>query len=262
MLTKEVGIFSEKGGTIAFLLSKEGVVVVDAQFPDSASHLITELKKKSDKPFELLINTHHHGDHTSGNIAFKGLVNRVLAHENSKINQQNVAKANHSEEKQLFPTQVFGKIWCEKIGNEKICLYYFGPAHTNGDALIHFQKADVVHMGDLVFNRRQPYIDRTAGANIHSWIEVLNKAIAKFHKKTIFVFGHSAEGYEVTGDITDVAAFRDYLGAVLKYVEAEVKAGKTRAEVLKATSFPGMGAWKSEGLERSLGAAYDELTSQ
>jgi hypothetical protein len=68
MLTADIGVFTEKGGTIMFMLSKEGIVVVDAQFPETSQHLIDELKKKSDQPFRLLINTHHHGDHTAGNI--------------------------------------------------------------------------------------------------------------------------------------------------------------------------------------------------
>jgi glyoxylase-like metal-dependent hydrolase (beta-lactamase superfamily II) len=91
MLTDDIGIFTEKGGTIAFLLTKKGIVVVDSQFPDTAGHLIEELKKKNTKPFKYLINTHHHGDHTGGNIAFKGLAEHVVAHVNSKANQLRVA---------------------------------------------------------------------------------------------------------------------------------------------------------------------------
>ena len=87
MLNKTTGIFSERGGTILFKFTKKGIIVIDSQFPEQADHLITELKKQNEKPFELLINTHHHGDHTGGNIKFKGLVNRVLAHTNSKANQ-------------------------------------------------------------------------------------------------------------------------------------------------------------------------------
>ena len=68
MLTDDIGIFTEKGGTILFMRSKEGIVVVDSQFPDTAPHLIDELKKKTEQPFRLLINTHHHGDHSSGNL--------------------------------------------------------------------------------------------------------------------------------------------------------------------------------------------------
>src|ERR1700712_5263244 len=74
MLTGDIGIFTEKGGTIAFFLSKDGIIVVDSEFPEQAAHLISELKTRSDKSYRLLINTHHHGDHTSGNITFKGIV--------------------------------------------------------------------------------------------------------------------------------------------------------------------------------------------
>src|SRR6516165_4826361 len=91
MLRNDVGIFTEKGGTIAYLLSKKGIVVVDAEFPEQSQHLINELKKQSEKSFDLLINTHHHGDHTSGNISFKGIVKDVAAHSNSLANQKNVA---------------------------------------------------------------------------------------------------------------------------------------------------------------------------
>ncbi len=261
MLRKGVGIFSEKGGTIGFLIGKDDLVVVDTQFPDQSKHLITELKKMSTNPFKLLINTHHHGDHTSGNIAFKDLVPHVLAHTNSKANQERVAKEKKTEADQLYPDQTFGDTWCEKVGKEEICLHYFGAAHTNGDSLVQFRKANVVHMGDLVFNRRHPFVDRSAGANIKNWITVLDKAVEKFNKKTIYIFGHAGTGFEVTGSKDDVIAFRNYLAAVLVFVAAEIKAGKTKADILKATEIPGAAEWKGDGIERPLGAAYDELTT-
>ena len=260
MLTTDIGIFSEKGGTIGFLLSKKGIVVVDSQFPDQSKHLIDELKKRSKKPFKLLINTHHHGDHTAGNISFKGMVEHVLAHENSLKNQRNVAIANKSEDKQLYPDQTYTDTWCQKAGKERICLSYHGAAHTNGDSFVHFENANIVHAGDLVFNRRHPYVDRAAGANIKSWMEVLDKGINKFDASTQYIFGHSANGFEVTGKADDLRAFRDYLGSVLKFVDGEIKAGKTKEEILKATAIPGADQWKGDGIERPLTAAYEELT--
>lgn len=260
MLRNDVGIFTERGGTIAFLLSKDGTVVVDSQFPDQSKHLIDELKKKSEQPFKLLINTHHHGDHSGGNISFKGLVEHVLAHENSKKNQENSARQNKSEDKQFYPDQTFTNTWCQKVGKEKICLHYFGAGHTNGDSFIHFQHANIVHCGDLVFNRRHPYVDRNAGANMRSWINVLDKALNKFNKKTIYVFGHAGTGYEVTGKADDLKVFRDYLGNVLKFVEGEIKAGKTKEEILKASAIPGSDQWKGDGIQRPLTAAWEELT--
>src|SRR5436190_7120600 len=112
MLTKEIGVFTEKGGTIVFMLSKDGIVVVDSQFPEQSQHLVDELKKQSAQPFRLLINTHHHGDHTAGNISFKGIVAHVLAHENSLKNQKSVAVVQKTEDKQLYPDQTFGETWC------------------------------------------------------------------------------------------------------------------------------------------------------
>ena len=262
MLRNDVGIFEEKGGTIAFLLSKKGIAVVDSQFPDQSKHLIDELKKRSEQPFKLLINTHHHGDHSSGNISFKGIVEHVLAHENSKKNQENSAKQNKSEDKQLYPDQTYTDTWCQKVGKEKICLNYYGAGHTNGDSFVHFQHANIVHCGDLVFNRRHPYVDRTAGANMKSWMEVLDKALNKYDKDTIYVFGHAATGYKVTGTSDELNKFRDYIGNVLKFVEGEIKAGKTKEEVLKTTIIPGGEEWKTDGIQRPLGAAWDELNSK
>ena len=261
MLTDNIGIFTERGGTIAFHFSKDGITVIDAQFPDTAPHLIAELKKRNDQPFRLLINTHHHLDHTSGNIAFKDVVSRVLAHENSLTNQKNVAVANKNEDKQYYPNNTFGKVWEEKAGNEKISLHYFGAGHTNGDAMIHLQHANIVHMGDLVFNRRHPFVDRSAGANIKSWINVLDIAMKKFSNKTKFIYGHAADGYDVTGPKDDLLAFHDYLGNVLKFVGDEIKAGKTKDEILKATEIPGSPQWKGDGIQRPLQAAFEELST-
>ncbi|MBK7556965.1 MAG: MBL fold metallo-hydrolase [Chitinophagaceae bacterium] len=260
MLTDDIGIFTEKGGTIAFYLSREGAVVVDSQFPDSVQHLIDELKKKSEKPFRLLINTHHHGDHTGGNIVFKDLVPHVLAHANSKINQQQSAIKQKTEDKQLYPDQTYTDTWCEKIGKEKICLHHFGAGHTNGDSFIHFTRANIVHVGDLVFNRRHPYVDKSAGADIASWIKVLDKAVKTFSKKTTFICGHAGQGFDVLLKADDLKAFGEYLGNVLKFTEAGIKAGKTKEEILKATEIPGSPEWKGSGIDRPLGAAYTELT--
>ena len=262
MLTGNVGVFTEKGGTILFMLSKkDGPVIIDAQFPDTAQHLIDEVKKRTTIPFRLLINTHHHGDHTAGNIAFKGLVPHVLAHENSKINQQNVAIKNKNEDKQLYPDQTYKDEWCEKIGKEQICLHYYGAGHTNGDSVVHLKDSNIIHMGDLVFNRRHPFVDKTAGASIANWIKVLEKTTNTFSKTTTYVCGHAGTGYDIVVKPDDLLAFRDYLGTVLKFTEGEIKGGKTKEEIIKATEIPGSPEWKGDGIDRPLTAAYMELTN-
>lgn len=262
MLTDHIGIFTEKGGTIGFMLSPDGIVVIDSQFPDTAPHLVDELKKKSEKPFRFLLNTHHHGDHTSGNIAFKGLVEHVVAHENSKANQERVAKEQKKEDQQLYPDITYGKDgWSQSFGKETIKTYYFGAGHTNGDSIIHFEHANIAHLGDLLFNRRHPNIDKSAGANITNWVKLLDQAASTFDKKTKYICGHAADGYDILVKKDDLGAFRDYLGNVLKFVGSELKAGKTKDEILKATEIPGSPEWKGSGIERPLNAAIQELAS-
>ncbi len=259
MLREDVGIFTENGGTIAYLLSKKGIVVVDAEFPDQSRHLIDELKKQSSKPFDLLINTHHHRDHTAGNISFKGIVKDVAAHTNSLANQKNVAIAQKIEDKQLYPNITYDSTWSYKIGKEHIQTYYFGAAHTNGDSIIHFQHANIAHMGDLVFNRRWAFIDRSAGASVKNWIVVLDKTINTFDNDTVFVFGHAFDPEKVTGNKDDLKAMRDYLTKMLDFVTKQIKAGKSKDEVMKEKSIPGVTEWKGDGIEYGLQATYEEV---
>jgi glyoxylase-like metal-dependent hydrolase (beta-lactamase superfamily II) len=259
-LRGNVGIFTERGGTIGWLIQEDHIVVIDAQFREQANHFLEEVRKKEDAPIRYLINTHHHGDHTSGNIAFKGIARNVLAHENSRKNQMDVAVKNGNEAEQLYPDMIYTDRWQEKCGNETIDIQYWGPAHTNGDSIIHFQQANIVHCGDLIFNRRYPYIDKGAGARIDNWIEILQQLQTYFDNDTLFIFGHAAEGFPVTGNKDDIAAFADYLTALLEYVSASLKAGKSREDIMVTKSIPGADQWKGDGIERSLTAALEELS--
>ena len=260
MLKDNIGIFTERGGTIGFLLSKDGIVTVDSQFPDTSAHLIEELRKKASTPFRFLLNTHHHGDHSSGNIAYKGLVEHVVAHQNSAVNQKAAAEKQNTLEKQLLPDQTFDKELKLKIGDEKIAGYYFGPGHTNGDAIYHFQKANIMHLGDLLFNKRHPFVDRSTGANMRNWITVLEKIQKKGSKDTLYIFGHSLNPGEETGSVERLKRFQNYLDNVLKFAESEIKRGVSKEEFIKNTAIPGVTEWGGQGIERPLTAAYEELT--
>jgi cyclase len=258
MLRNDVGIFTEKGGTIAYYISNKNIAVVDAEFPEQSKHLIDALQKDPGKPFEILINTHHHGDHTAGNISFKGIVPHVAAHSNSLLNQQRVAKEKNTEDQQLYPNITYGDTWEYKKMKENIKTYYWGPAHTNGDSVIFFPHDNIAHVGDLVFNRRWAFIDRSAGASIANWIVVLDKIQTQFDNDTLFVFGHAYDAEKVTGNKADVKAMQDYLKNLLAFVNSQIKAGKTKEEIMKATSIPGVTEWQGDGIERGLQAAYEE----
>ena len=259
-LRRNVGIFTERGGTIAHMITKNGIVVVDTQFPEQANHLINEINKKTDRKIDLLINTHHHGDHTAGNIAFKGIIDKAVAHENSKANQMRVAKERNATDQQLYPDIVYRDKWSGNAGDEVVTLRYFGPAHTNGDSVIHFENANVAHMGDLIFNRRHPFIDRSAGASIKNWITTLEKVRNEYDDETIFIFGHAGDGWKVTGNKEDLAAMENYLSQLLKVVSDAIEEGKDKEAILKMTQIKGAEEWQGDGIQRPLSAAYEEVT--
>lgn len=261
MLGDNVGIFTEKGGTIMFVHTSEGTVVVDTQFPDSAAHLIEEMKKLQ-KGIAMVINTHHHGDHTGGNIQFVNLTKRVVSHQNALKNLQAVAAKAKNEGKQYFPTETFAKRLSLQIGTEKIDLHYFGAGHTNGDIFVHHVNSNTVHVGDLVFNRRHPFVDRSTGANMKSWQSVLTKATKKFSRNTTYICGHAGQDFSIEIKKADVLFFKNYLKAVLQQVSEDIEAKKSLQDVLKAKTIKGYETWDTSGIERPLTAAYEELMAK
>ncbi|RLD34300.1 MAG: MBL fold metallo-hydrolase [Bacteroidetes bacterium] len=261
-LRGDSGVFIEKGGTIGWMVSNKGIIVIDTQFPEEAGHLIKEIKAQNPNPVDILFNTHHHGDHTAGNIAFKGFASKIISQENSKVNQIQSAKSRGTESKQLYPDTTFRNSWSGKAGNEPVKAYYFGPAHTNGDSIIHIENDNIAHVGDLVFNRRFPYIDKSAGASIENWIQVLEKTRQTFDNDTLFIFGHALDPKAITGNKEDLKAMENYLSKLLVFMKKEIKNGKSLDELLKTTSIPGAEEWKGNGISRSINSAWQELKTE
>jgi glyoxylase-like metal-dependent hydrolase (beta-lactamase superfamily II) len=268
-LRRGVGFFTGRGGTIGYLINAGGVVVVDAQFPDSAKLCLEGLNQRSsNRGVDLLINTHHHGDHTSGNIAFKGVAKKVVAHQRAAELMRNVeaaaaraATAPSPRAELLYPDTTFATTWQDTIGGEVVSAKFYGAAHTSGDAAITFERANIVHMGDLMFNRRHPVIDRPAGASIRNWATVVDAAAGDHGSDTIYIFGHAGANFPVTGDRADLMLMRDYLVALLAFVDSERTAGKTKDEVTAITT-PLKGFDQHGPLNRTvLGNAYDELAA-
>jgi glyoxylase-like metal-dependent hydrolase (beta-lactamase superfamily II) len=281
-LRRNVGFYMGRGGTIGYLIDKGAVVVVDSQFMDSAKACVDGLQQRSkNHGVDLLINTHHHGDHTGGNAAFKGVAKHVLAHERAVELQKQVAsqpaRAGSTPVEQLYADKTLTTTWREQLGDEWVSCKFYGRAHTSGDITITFERANVVHMGDLMFNRRHPVVDRPAGASMKNWVSVLENVVKDHNNDTIYIFGHSgtqpaaapAAGaapaapamFPVTGPRTELLYFRDYLTALLAYVQGEIKAGKTRDEIIAVrTPLP---KFETHGNLTAgiLGNAYDDVTS-
>lgn len=267
-LCRNVGTFTGRGGTIGWLVNSGGVVVIDSQFPDSARNCIIGLEEKTDLAFDMLINTHHHGDHTAGNPAFKEKVKRIVAHQNVPDLQKAAAERSGQEalDSQVYPDTTYETSWSETIGDEKVHLKHYGPAHTGGDTVIYFEKANVAHMGDLMFNRAHPFIDRGSGANISNWINTLNSTMDELPSDTIYIFGHGNSDYGITGDREDLVLKVDFLTALLDYTQNGIENGKTVEELTAIETLPGFEEFKAPGWRLPLSAnvevAYAELTEE
>ncbi len=259
-----IGIYTEKGGTIGWYVSDDAVVVVDAQFPDTAKHFVTELKTKTDRRIDILFNTHHHSDHTSGNYYIKDFANNIVAQENSIRLQKKFYGKGEQKEKQVYANTTFNDVWELDLGKERIKASYFGSAHTSGDAVLHFQNVNIVHLGDLVFNHAYPYTDRPAGFTAAGSIKVLEKSISVFDKDTKFIYGHASTDEFVTGSIEDLRTMRDYFSSLLEFVAKEIKAGKSLTAIQKVESVPGFENLKERwngAKNMNLKAAFEELNS-
>lgn len=272
-LRRSVGVFVGPGGAIGWLSTRGEAVVVDSQFPATARSVLDELMRRSKVGSKIerlvLINTHHHADHTAGNGIFRPVARQIVQHERcAEAHRRIVAAANPPTESGMADT-TFTDRWSTDIGDERVTALFHGAAHTGGDAIVIFERANVIHLGDLVFNGVPPFVDRASGASIRSWISVLD-TILRDHADALFIFGHGARD-TVTGARADVARFRDYLSAVLDQVQRGIAAGRSQAELAAITTIPGFAeygdvvknypsAFPQFSLAHVLTAAHQELT--
>jgi cyclase len=260
-----VGIFTGRGGTIGWLSNKDTLMVVDTQFPDTAAICLAGLPDRGGRTLDLVLNTHHHLDHTGGNGVFKPATRTIVAQANVPKLMYAAAEKAGTLAKQTYPDTTFTDMWRRDFGDEIVTAQYYGPAHTSGDVVIQFEKANVVHVGDLMFNRIYPVIDRPAGASIHGWITRLETVVKTYPADAIYIFGHGNPKFGVTGGHADMLLLRDYFTALLAHVQAGITAGKPKSEIVALENFPGfddMHAPLPNRLQGNLSVAYDELTEK
>lgn len=261
-LRRGVGTFVGRGGTIGWLVNDAATAVVDSQFPDTAARCLAELKRVG-PAIDVLVNTHHHPDHTGGNGVFQPAVGRIVAQANVPALQRAQAEQRGLLDQQVYAGELFETDWRREVGDEVLAGRYLGPAHTNGDITVTFERANVVHLGDLVFNRIYPVIDRVGGASVRHWVTVLETIEREYPKDAIYVCGHGGDRFGVTLERGELRVFRDYLSGLLDYTAAQIKAGKTKAEIVTLENLPGFDDFHTPAPNRlsgNLAMAYDELT--
>ena len=261
---RNVGAFHMRGGTIGWLISDDALVVVDSQYPDTASACLSGLKMRSSRMIDVLVNTHHHGDHTGGNKVLRAATREIVSHANVPGLQRRQARQRGTVANQAYPDTTFDENWRMDAGDEVVSAKYYGSAHTSGDVVVTFERANIAHLGDLLFNRRDPFVDRPGGASIRGWIKLLPQVINDHDSDTLYIFGHAGARFSVTGAADDLVVQRQYFEAVLEHVERGVAAGHSQEQIASLERLPGMDDHDStpQSLARVLNVAVEELTAE
>ena len=266
-LRRGAGVFEHagrQGGAIGWLATAKSAVIVDTQVPESLRKFLSEFQRHSPATLEIVINTHHHRDHTGGNAIVRPIVREIVAHANVpgylRKMRQEVAVSPAG-----FPDRTFTEEWRADFDGETVRARHFGAAHTGGDVVVAFEKADVVHVGDLVYNRFHPHIDVGHGGTLLGWVKVLNEIVASYGPETIFICSHAKPGFPVVLGRPELDYQRNYLESIIEHARRGVNEGRAREETISVPRLAGFEEHVSinerHTLSRVIAAAWDEVST-
>jgi glyoxylase-like metal-dependent hydrolase (beta-lactamase superfamily II) len=233
-LSERVTMLSGSGGNMALFTGSEGAVLVDSEYPSLAPKIQAAIAALTPRPVRFLINTHAHYDHWGANAAFGRGGTVIIAQANTRrrlSGPQVIALfGTHTPaaSAEALPTVTFADGMTLHLDGERIELAH-ASAHTDGDALVYFHEANVVHAGDVLIVGSYPFIDESAGGSIDGMIDATAALIARTNPRTRFIPGH---GPLASYDF--VVAYHAMLATVRARVADLIRAGNTTAEVVAA----------------------------
>lgn len=226
---------SRAGGNLAACVGEDGVFLVDAEYEQLAEKAGAAVAALSDEPIRWVLNTHWHFDHTGGNAHFAASGALIAAHKNVREKMsadQHLAVINvdvPASPPAALPILTLRDGAAFHVNGEEIFVFHVPEAHTDGDLVVHFRSANVIHIGDLVFNGGYPFIDVLAGGTIDGVIQGIERALALCDDETQVIPGHGPLSHKA--ELTEYAAMlRDFRAVIAE----ELAAGKTLPEILEA----------------------------
>lgn len=243
-VTNQIYMYQSKGGNIGLFLGKDGIFMIDDQFADNIEDVVKDIKNLSKEPIKFLVNTHMHGDHTGGNtyLAKKGVT--IFSQENVREGLIKMMRASKEEVKKdaknkstskkepaakapiTLPQITFKEDLTFYIDREKIVVKHIHNAHTDGDAIVYFPNSNVIHTGDIFFNKRYPFIDINNGGSFEGVIEGLKAIAMMANEETKIIPGHGD-----LGDVQDVNESMLMLTFVYKRVMMYYRQNKSLEEI-------------------------------
>ena len=230
-----VYVLMGSGGNIGLSVGPDAAFLVDDQFAPLTPKIVAAVREITERSIRFVLNTHWHGDHTGGNENLGKAGALIVAHENVRVRMstdQFLEAFNRTVPASpagALPVVTFTDAVTFHLNDDEIHAFHVPPAHTDGDAVVHFRRANVVHMGDVYVNGGYPFIDRSSGGSIDGLIGAVARALELVDGATKVIPGHGQ-----VSDGTGLERYHDMLVAIRDRVAQEIASGKTRDEVIAA----------------------------
>jgi glyoxylase-like metal-dependent hydrolase (beta-lactamase superfamily II) len=234
-LSSTVTMIKGRGGNIAVSAGEDGVFIIDDQLEPLTDQLVTAIRSISDQPIRFVINTHYHGDHVCGNekIGKAGAV--IIAHDNIR-ERMTTDQFNHffndttpAWPKGALPVVTFNDQVTLHLNGEAVTAHHVPRGHTDGDSIVYFSESNVLHMGDIFFNGRYPYIDLDGGGTVEGMIAAVEKGLELADGETRVIAGHGP-----LSDRAGLQEYHDFLVTVRDRVQALVNQGMSLEQAIAA----------------------------
>ena len=234
-VAKGIYMLVGSGGNIGLSVGQDGAFLIDDQYAPLTEKILKAISAVTDKPVRFLVNTHWHGDHTGGNenIGKGGTI--IVAHDNvrKRLAKGQFMKVFNAKippaPPKALPVITFADSVTFHWNNETLEVLHPKSAHTDGDAVIYFKSANVVHAGDLFFNGIYPFIDAGSGGSMEGVIAGVDELMDRIDDNTKVIAGHGP-----LGNKTDLKAYRDMLATVHERMTKLIKEGKNVDEIVAA----------------------------
>ncbi|MFT5084612.1 MAG: cyclase [Lentisphaeria bacterium] len=225
------GVGGFTGGNIGLSIGEDGVVMIDDSMPPMLDIMKTAISSITDKPVDFLINTHIHGDHIGNNQAISEAGARIVAHENLRLRMLDKGiqtdKGMTPAPKGTLPVITFSQSIDFHLNGEDAHIFHAAKAHTDGDAVIVFKNANVIHAGDTLFNGLFPFIDFDNGGSVEGYIAAQKTLLSISNNTTKIIPGHGP--LATRGDIEKSLAMLEKSKTL---VESLIKKGKSEDEIV------------------------------
>jgi glyoxylase-like metal-dependent hydrolase (beta-lactamase superfamily II) len=215
------------GGNIGVMIGREGTLVIDNQFAPLSNKINGAVKTLDPGEIKFMINTHLHGDHSGGNENFYKMGATIVAHDQVRermMKESFNARANRTtppRDKEAWPAITFADKLNFHLNDDDIILHHFDVGHTDGDVIVQFKKANIIHTGDAFVRYGYPFIDISSGGGVNGFINTLDKILLLIDDNTKVIPGHGEVATKA-----DVKKVRDNIADIRDQVAASLKKGK------------------------------------